>query len=242
MLGVVKLKLLPKVTPQEDAVSLYQSILFAGRLQHTVGAIPSAQHSAVLHSPGCSLHTFPLPFCPAAPTGVSRDLPQVSLYSNWVSARWGSAFPGSPIPAAGCCLCIPEGRTLPDSLPGWWFQGWPWKMLLIAGFQLTSGCWALFEPGSDLGPIFQPFPMLFAELFVPVIAGAKQEQLFHVSVKNWELKPEIARDLYYFSVKGVCSAFLRNHILLKCLGLATRVPFRGLDRCSQINIYLFLPR
>lgn len=138
-------------------------------------------------------------------------------------------------------LSVHSWRHILSSLPGWWFQCWPWEMLLVAGlpvnFRLLSSLWTWRWLGAN-------FPTLSYAFCRTVrssdnVMEAKQEQLFHVSVKNWELEPEIARDLYYFSVKRVCSAFLRNHILLKCLGLATRVPFRGLDSCSQINIYFF---
>lgn len=136
----VKLKLLPKMTPREGGVSLYQSILFAGHLQHAVDghSLCSAPWYLALSLlctsiTGCSLHSFALPFCPAAHTGVSRYLPQVQVFA--LAFIQAECLPGEVlalIPSLQhvSCLFAPSSwvlsvhfwRHILSCLPGWWWR------------------------------------------------------------------------------------------------------------------------
>lgn len=135
-----------------------QSILFAVYLQHAVDghslcSAPWCLPFSLLcmSITECSLHSFPLPFCPAAHTGVSRYLPQVQVFA--LAFIQTGCLPGEVlalIPSlqrelplcslqlgAVCALlkaCSSlSSRLVMKRLNNIWFQCWPWEMLLIAG-------------------------------------------------------------------------------------------------------------
>lgn len=141
-LQAVKLKLLPKITPQEDGVSLYQSISLAGHLQHTYGG-----HSL------CSA-----PWCPAfsllcaASWGVLCTaflypaVLQLTLVWAGICHRWAFIHTGClhwevlaliPSLQLGAVFALPEGtfcsvcQVGDEEAKQYWLQCWPWEMLLI---------------------------------------------------------------------------------------------------------------
>lgn len=109
----------------------------------TVEAIPSAQHPGVLHS-AC---------CVAASRGVlctaflHPSVLQLVLVWAGICHRWAFIHAGC-LPGEGLALihasswvlsAFPEGTFCPvcqaadEEAKQYWFQCWPWEMLLIAG-------------------------------------------------------------------------------------------------------------
>lgn len=148
--------------PLEGDVSLYQSILFDGHLQHTVlTAFPATRHTDDLYSACCVPAScvllckavfYPFILQPTLLWGII--LPQVQVFAfvfiklDGVSAGWGHSG-WHPVSLAcelplhslqlGVVCVLPEGRLYPvfqdvdEDTKQYWFQHWPWEMPLLAG-------------------------------------------------------------------------------------------------------------
>lgn len=165
--------------PLKSDVSLYQSILCDGHLQHTCGCpspllgtlmtciqpavyqhhvFSSAKLSSTLLS--SSPHSCEELFCHRC-TSLHFPLLICQLRSLWVA----SIPPAHEFPLhsfqPGVVHALPEGslEVVDEDTKWYWLQCWPWEMALIAGlphFRLLSSLlwarqwlWATFQPISS---------------------------------------------------------------------------------------------